>query len=120
MSARIRIPVVPAKPVLEGDCAGAEPFALMVLGDAMVPEFVEGEIIVVEPEGHATEGSFVVAQLDGEWTLRQLARDGAHWQLRALNSAYPANALADLAPIRGVVIQKSKPGRRRASKRYVD
>jgi hypothetical protein len=28
--------------------------------------------------------------------------------------------LADLAPIRGVVIQKSKPGRRRASKRYVD
>jgi SOS-response transcriptional repressor LexA len=120
MSTRVPIPIVPAKPAADGDCAGAEPFALMVLGDAMAPEFVEGEIIVVEPEGHATDGSFVVAQVDGEWTLRQLARDGAQWQLRALNPAYPASEIADLAPVRGVVIQKSKPGRRRASKRYVD
>ncbi len=120
MSARACIPIVPAKPAAESDCAGAEPFALMVLGDAMAPEFVEGEIIVVEPEGHATDGSFVVAQVDGEWTLRQLARHGGQWQLRALNPAYPASEIADLAPVRGVVIQKSKPGRRRASKRYVD
>jgi DNA polymerase V len=120
MSKRIPISIVPAAFTAESDCAGAEPFALMVLGDAMAPEFVEGEIIVIEPEGHATEGSFVVAQVDGEWTLRQLARDGAKWQLRALNPAYPANDLADLTSIRGVVIQKSKPGRRRASKRYVD
>lgn len=120
MSTRFPIPVVPAVSVAGGDCAGAEPFALMVLGDAMAPEFVAGEIIVVEPEGHATDGSFVVAQVDGEWTLRQLARVGARWQLRALNPAYPASELADLAPVRGVVIQKSKPGRRRASKRYVD
>ena len=92
----------------------------MVLGDAMAPEFVEGEVIVVEPEGHAKDGSFVVAQVDGEWTLRQLVRHGAGWQLRALHPAYPARELADLTAIRGVVIQKSKPGRRRASKRYVE
>jgi SOS-response transcriptional repressor LexA len=108
MSTRVPVPIVPAKPALEGDCAGAEPFVLMVLGDAMAPEFVEGEIIVVEPEGHATDGSFVVAQVDGEWTLRQLARNGVHWQLCALNLAYPAQDLVDLAPSR------------RASKRYVD
>ena len=116
-------PVVPILPVAggeSGDCAGAEPFALMVLGDAMAPEFVEGEIIVVEPEGHATDGSFVVAQVDGEWTLRQLVRCGERWQLRALDRAYPAHELADLASVRGVVIQKSKPGRRRTIKRYVD
>jgi len=120
MATRVRIPVVSAKAELDGECAGAEAFALMVLGDAMAPEFVEGEIIIVEPAGHATDGSFVIAQVGGEWTLRQLARNGAHWQLRALNPAYPANDLVDLAPIRGVVIQKSKPGRRRVSKRYVD
>ena len=114
------IPIHSAQEQVGGDCAGAEPFALMVLGDAMAPEFVEGEIIVVEPEGHARDGSFVVAQVDGGWTLRQLVRCDAGWQLRALNPAYAATPLADLTPVRGVVIQKSKPGRRRALKRYVD
>ena len=54
------------------------------------------------------------------WTLRQLVRCGERWQLRALNPAYAATPLADLASVRGVVIQKRKPGRRRALKRYVD
>ena len=120
MTSPVRIPVVPAAPAAESDCSSAEPFALMVLGDAMAPEFVEGEIIVVEPEGHATDGSFVVAMVDGAWTLRQLVRHETRWQLRALNPAYPERDLSDLADVRGVVIQKSKPGRRRASKRYVD
>lgn len=101
-------------------CSGAEPFALMVLGDSMAPEFVEGEVIVVEPEGLATEGSFVVAQDRGEWTMRQLARGKGGWELRPLNPSYPTSAIPDLSPIRGVVIQKSRPGRRRALKRYVE
>jgi SOS-response transcriptional repressor LexA len=113
-------PVVPILPTTAGDCAGAEPFALMVLGDAMAPEFVEGEIIVVEPEGHATDGAFVVAQVDGGWTMRRLVRCATGWQLQALNPAYAATALADLTAVRGVVIQKSRPGRRRSVKRYVD
>jgi len=120
MTTRPTIPILANETGAVGDCAGAEPFALMVLGDAMAPEFVEGEIIVVEPEGHATDGSFVVAQVDGDWTMRQLVRCDATWQLRALNPAYAATPLADLAAVRGVVIQKSKPGRRRALKRYVD
>ncbi len=120
MAVRPTIPVRPAEPGAGGDCAGAEPFALMVLGDAMAPEFLDGEIIVVEPEGHATDGSFVVAQVEGGWTLRQLVRCDARWQLRALNPSYAATPLADLGAVRGVVIQKSKPGRRRALKRYVD
>jgi DNA polymerase V len=103
-----------------GGCSGAESFALLVLGDSMAPEFVEGEVIVVEPDGLAVDGSFVVAQVAGEWTFRQLVATGGGWALRALNPAYPETALADLAPVRGVVIQKSRPGRRRAQKRYVD
>lgn len=102
-----------------GSCSGSEPFALMVLGDSMQPEFVEGEIIIVEPDGMAADGSFVVARWQDEWLFRQLRLDGG-WCLRALNPAYPKVRIPDLAAIRGVVIQKSRPGRRRESKRYVD
>ena len=121
IASRRVIPIVPQ----DGDagldaCAAAEPFALMVLGDSMEPEFAEGEVILIEPEGLATDGSFVLAQLDGEWTFRQLVRHGTGWRLQALNPAYPAADISDLAPVKGVIIQKSKPGRRRASKRYVD
>jgi SOS-response transcriptional repressor LexA len=116
---RIDIPIVPAGESGAGECGG-EAFALMVLGDSMAPEFVEGDIVIIEPEGLATDGSYVLADLDGELIFRQLARDGEGWQLRALNSAYPAVAIAGLDAVRGVIIQKSKPGRRRATKRYVD
>ena len=110
------VPIVP----LESDCAAAEPFALIVLGDSMAPEFVDGDVIVVEPEGLAREGSFVVAQVDGESMLRELVRAGGAWVLRALDPRVPVIQLADLASVRGVVIQKSRPGRRRSLKRYVD
>lgn len=103
-----------------GGCSSGESFALMVLGDSMLPEFAEGEIIVIEPDGLAGDGSFVFARCNDEWIFRQLARDAAGgWLLRALNPAYPEIPIADLSAVRGVIIQKSKPGRRRASKRYV-
>ena len=120
MSGPAAIPIFADASAASGDCSGAESFALLVLGDSMAPEFVEGEVIVVEPEGLAADGSFVVAQVEGEWTFRQLAAAPGGWQLRALNPAYPATAIADLSGVRGVVIQKSRPGRRRASKRYVE
>ena len=119
--ARRHIPILPQAddPAVDA-CASAEPFALMVLGDSMEPEFREGEVILIEPEGLATDGSFVLAQLAGEWIFRPLAKQGEGWQLRALNPAYPTADLPDLAAVKGVIIQKSQPGRRRASKRYVE
>ena len=120
MGGRKEIPSVAAEPAAAGDCSGAESFALLVLGDSMAPEFVEGEVIVIEPEGLATEGSFVVARAHGEWIFRQLIAGGGGWQLRALNPAYPTTDIPDLSSVRGVVIQKSRPGRRRALKRYVE
>lgn len=103
-----------------GACASGESFARMVLGDSMLPEFAEGEIIVVEPEGLATDGSFVLAWSNDEWIFRQLVRGESGWKLRALNPAHAEIALADLGAVRGVIIQKSRPGRRRESKRYVE
>jgi len=40
--------------------------------------------------------------------------------LQALNPAYPAADIPDLGAVKGVIIQKSKPGHRRATKRYVE
>jgi hypothetical protein len=102
------------------DCASHEPFALQVLGDDMRPEFEPGDIVIIEPEGVAGDGSFVLAQVAGDWSLRQLARDGGGWRLRTLRSGDAGAAVADLGGVRGVVIQRSKPGRRRLAKRYVE
>lgn len=101
------------------DCAGGESFALMVLGQSMVPEFLEGEIIIIEPEGLAKDGSYVLAWHQDEWTFRQLVKSSTGWLLHALNPAFPDMTLADLASVRGVIIQKALPGRRRASKFYI-
>ncbi len=101
------------------DCSGGESFALMVLGHSMAPEFLEGEIIIIEPEGLAKHGCYVLAWLREEWTFRQLLRAGNGWILHALNPAFPDVPLSDLSAVRGVIIQKALPGRRRASKFYV-
>lgn len=105
-----------------GGCTSGESFALRVLGDDMAPEFLHGEIIIVEPEGALRDGCFVLARHAGGWIFRQLRRAGSGWVLHALNPGRRELhdlPLADLGAVRGVVIQKAVPGRRRLSKFYV-
>lgn len=105
-----------------GACSGAESFALRVLGEDMAPEFHDGEIIIVEPGGALKDGSYVLAQLGGEWLMRQLQHADGAWWLRATNPACREHRecrLEDLSAVRGVVIQKAVPGRRRLSRFYV-
>lgn len=114
---------IPIAPFGAGDnsaCDGAESFALMVLGDSMEPEFREGEIVIIEPSGLAVDGSYVLAHVDDEWIFRELKKAGAGWRLSPLNPAYAARDIDDLSPVRGVIIQKSVPGRRKLTKRYVE
>lgn len=114
------IPVRPAAAApVASSCEEGGVFALQVLGDAMLPEFEPGDIIVAEADGHIADGVYVVARSGDEWVLRQLVRRGATWWLVALGAGWPEEAIADLSVIRGVVIQKSKPGRRRTIKPYV-
>jgi DNA polymerase V len=103
----------------DAGCSGGESFALRVLGDSMAPEFKHGEIIIIEPDGALREGSYVLAQVQGEWTFRQLAQTGSGWCLRALNPAYAEQALPDLSAIHGVIIQKAVPGRRSLTRHYI-
>ena len=103
-------------------CSGSECFALRVIGDDMQPEFNDGDIVIVEPGGVPKDGCYVLAHTDGGWQLRQLKRDGALWRLAVLNPArtdQPDRTLTGLDAVRGVVIQKAVPGRRRLTRFYV-
>ncbi len=114
-------PLVPADDPGLGACSAAEPFALVVLGDSMLPEFAEGEVIVIEPEGLARDGSYVLAHRHDEYIFRQLLRRESGWVLHPLNPTYADEAIGDLSVVKGVVIQKQAPGGRRSTrKRYVE
>ncbi len=119
MQKPINIPVVPAEEAASS-CEDFELVALMVLGDSMEPEFVEGEILVIEMNGVAGDGAFVVAETAEEgFIFRQLVRDEEDgWQLHALNPAYPDIPIPGPKSVKGVVTQKKKPGRRKAVKYY--
>ena len=117
----IDIPVVSAtqeEAMAESACSGKEMVALTVLGDSMEPEFIEGEILIIEMGAPATDGAFVIAQNE-EFIFRQLKRDQhGGWRLHALNPAYPDMVISGLDAIRGVVTHKRKPGSRRSVKFY--
>ncbi|MBX2838720.1 MAG: S24 family peptidase [Gammaproteobacteria bacterium] len=118
-------------------CVEAETFALQVLDDSMEPEFRKGCIVIVDPTGRATDGSFVLAkkqtssesngsttaqdesELVGTFMLRQLRKDSDfQWQLCPLNSEYSCAATsADFSDIVGVITQRAGT-RRRYHKRY--
>jgi DNA polymerase V len=96
-------------------CAGSEPFALQVLGDSMNPDFADGVIIIVEPDGTVEDGDFVVAHHDDGVILRQLRIQSGGWSLHALNEHYPKIDIDGLQDIRGRVIQRA--GRRRKDRK---
>lgn len=91
-------------------CTEAEPFALQVLDDSMEPEFNRGCIILVDPTGRATDGSFVLAEhTNGEYLFRQLQQNAdGPWKLIALNDRYPpVDTDRDLGAVAGVIVQRA-------------
>jgi SOS-response transcriptional repressor LexA len=98
-------------------CSKAEPFALQVLGDSMQPEFMDGVVLVVDPEGIVRDGCYVVA-LDkkGEYIFRQYRfHDGKHF-LVPLNDLYETEEFSGHKKIKGVVIQQA--GKRRKDRKF--
>ncbi len=116
MSEQKIIPIVAEE---ASSCASSEPYALMVLGDSMEPEFVEGEVIVIEPDGLVKDGSFVIAWHKEEYIFRQVLIQDGKWYLKPLNAAYPTEEFPGPSAVKGVVIQKKKPGSRKSVKFYV-
>jgi SOS-response transcriptional repressor LexA len=99
-----------------GGCAAAEPYALRVIGDSMVPEFQDGHVIIVDPGMPAVSGAYVVVDYNGETTFRQFIVEGARKYLRPLNEDFPIIDLTGKYTIRGVVVQRA--GRRRKDRKH--
>ncbi|MDM8559167.1 S24 family peptidase [Candidatus Parabeggiatoa sp. HSG14] len=99
-------------------CAESEPFALRVLGDSMEPEFNEGHIITIEPNGVVENGSYVFAVYEEEYIFRQLLIENGRYFLKPLNKEYPTQEIAGLDAIKGVITQRAGT-RRKEHKRYV-
>ena len=94
-----------------GGCTSKAPFALQVLGDSMEPEFLDGVVIIIDPNQPATHGAYVVADYDGETTFRQFViRDNKKY-LVALNDNHPDIEITMELTIRGVITQRSRSRR---------
>ncbi len=99
----------------ENSC-GREPFALRVIGDSMAPEFRDGCIIIIDPEGVISDGSYVMARHGDAWIFRQLQFGEGCYYLKALQEGHEVIELPDLQSIEGVIIQQG--GRRRADRKH--
>ena len=99
-------------------CGASEPFALRVIGDDMLPEFKDGNIIVIDPGGTVRDGCYVVANPNDEFIFRQLFIEDNHYVLRASQPGFDEIELTKgIGDIVGVVSQRA--GRRRSEhKRY--
>lgn len=87
-------------------------YALRLKDDSMTSQvvgkrtFLEGEIIVVDPEKTPENGNFVIALQEGakEALFKQYVIDGTKEYLRPLNPQYPLITLDGTVKICGVVI----------------
>lgn len=65
-------------------------FLLRVSGDSMIEEGIKpGDLVVVNRGRKAKNGDIVLAQIDGEWTLKFFEKKGQQMGLRAANQNYP-------------------------------
>lgn len=94
-----------------GGCTSKAPFALQVLGDSMEPEFLDGVVIIIDPNHPAAHGTYVVADYDGETTFRQFVIRDERKYLVALNEGYPDIEIISELQIRGVITQRARSRR---------
>ena len=87
-------------------------FCLRVRGDSMIPEFADGDIILVDPHRQPENGSFVIAKLldTQEATFKKYVVDAGNVSLLPLNfpKYEPIRLNGRKAVIVGVVVGKQK------------
>jgi SOS regulatory protein LexA len=65
-------------------------FLLRVSGDSMIGEGIrEGDMVVVEKARPPVNGDIVIAEVDGEWTMKYFRKDREDIFLEAANPKYP-------------------------------
>jgi len=83
-------------------------FMLEVKGDSMIEAHIEeGDFVIAERGEIATDGDIVVAEIDGEWTLKYYKNNGKKiWLLPANKNyqpIYPEFNLRVAAVVKGVI-----------------
>ncbi|MDP3921694.1 MAG: transcriptional repressor LexA [Candidatus Omnitrophota bacterium] len=75
-------------------------YIVKVSGDSMIDEGIkEGDLVLVERGRQAQHGDIVIAQVDGQWTMKYFEKKNGKVTLRAANKRYP-----DIEPKRELVI----------------
>ena len=65
-------------------------YLLQVSGDSMTGEGIrEGDLVVVEKGREPKNGDVVIAEVDGEWTMKYFRKRGRQMVLEAANPKYP-------------------------------
>ncbi|MBP7764877.1 MAG: transcriptional repressor LexA [Deltaproteobacteria bacterium] len=79
-------------------------FLLRVTGDSMIGAgIMEGDLVVVERNREPKNGDIVLAEVDGQWTLKYFRRKGGQVMLEAANPAYPMIYPREELKIGGVI-----------------
>jgi repressor LexA len=92
-----------------------------VRGDSMIEaQIADGDYVVIERRSFANPGDIVLAQVDGEYTLKFLAKDTAGFFLEPANAAYepirPRHGLAIHGVMTGM-FRRVAPSRRARPKK---
>ncbi|MGD1020527.1 MAG: transcriptional repressor LexA [Verrucomicrobiia bacterium] len=90
---------------LSEEFAGEKVFALKVHGDSMIEAGIcEDDLVVVRAQNHAEPGEIVVALVDGESTVKRLARRNGKLWLQPANPRYQPIPVAGDTKVLGKVI----------------
>ena len=93
--------------LLSPDLAKEGYFLLRVRGDSMVnAAILDGDLVLVRPQHEASNGSIVVALVDGDATVKRFERANGHVKLIAENPAYEPIVTTNVSlvgVVRGVI-----------------
>ncbi len=68
----------------------ASSFILKVSGDSMIGEGIKpGDLVIVEKGREPKNGDVILAQVDGEWTMKYFTKRGGRVVLESANEKYP-------------------------------
>lgn len=93
-------------PVPEHLTSRGENYVLKVRGDSMIEDgILDGDLVIISRRERAENGEMVVANVNGEVTLKRLYHDGERVRLQPANSAMsPIFAPARDVMVQGVVV----------------
>ena len=93
--------------LLSADMAQEGNFLLRVRGDSMINAgILDGDMVLVKPQQEASNGTIVVALVDGDATVKRFERGNGHVRLVAENPAYEPIVTTNVSlvgVVRGVI-----------------